>query len=520
VSGWGRHLDELAGAVTQLLHDGAAHSAALVHPLSALAARDAVVVQLRELVGAVADVPTVVAVRELTLHDAVHRPSQSLHQGLSELPRAISFGEVELPALPDATLSDFERVWQQAARSTLALEAYVDALGQLPDHVAWDVLRDLTDLAAALPYLDHDLSEALLPLLKQGHDLGVPYVMLTHPAHAFLRTVCTELRGRVPAAEPAGRGPTHLPVSAASAAGQGVPAAGKAAPDAQRRGKTPPPAAPRPDRTGELAEAMVRYAHAVSSCGSNLAVADLRAATRVLEFGSAHAGQVLERAAPALDGAENAAVALYAVAPLAHSLRSVPVKAMPHPHLPLVRAATELQDRLKALAGQAARRSGRTAGQDLRQLAAQVLEYAQHAPALAAALDLSVREAVANGLMLVPGSLDRQSDLAVSWVTARMGASSRQGPPEIVLRAGELSAGTGRIVPAIHPAKQHLTRHAPAARPAEQAAHTARRHAGAARQELRAALATRIAVQPAVLAPELPAHPRLAPPPRAAGFHR
>jgi hypothetical protein len=116
VNAWGRHLDDLAGAVTRLLHDGAAQPAALVNPMSTLAARDAVVVQLRELVGAVADVPTVVAVRELTLHDAVHRPSHSLHQALSELPRAISFGEVELPAEPDEALTDFERIWQQVAR--------------------------------------------------------------------------------------------------------------------------------------------------------------------------------------------------------------------------------------------------------------------------------------------------------------------------------------------------------------------------------------------------------------------
>ena len=268
MNAWGRHLDDLAGAVTRLLHDGAAQPAALVNPMSTLAARDAVVVQLRELVGAVADVPTVVAVRELTLHDAVHRPSQSLHQALSELPRAISFGEVELPAEPDEALTDFERIWQQAARSTLALEAYVDALGHLPDHVAWDVLRDLTDLAAALPYLDHDLSEAVLPLLKQGHDLGVPYVMLTHPAHALLRTVSTELRARVPAAEPAGRGRPHLPASEKSVEHRGARAAGSASPRSKRGGVAPPPAVQRSAGPGELAEAMIRYGHAVSSCGS------------------------------------------------------------------------------------------------------------------------------------------------------------------------------------------------------------------------------------------------------------
>lgn len=37
-----------------------------------LADRDALLVQLREPIGAVADVPTVAAVGELTLHDALH----------------------------------------------------------------------------------------------------------------------------------------------------------------------------------------------------------------------------------------------------------------------------------------------------------------------------------------------------------------------------------------------------------------------------------------------------------------
>lgn len=93
------------------------------------------------------------------------------------------------------------RPGQRAARASVSLEGYLDGLGRLPDHHAWDVLRDLTDIAAALPYLDHDLSEAVLPLLTSGEDFGVPYRMLTHAGHDALRLVSTELRARVPAAE-------------------------------------------------------------------------------------------------------------------------------------------------------------------------------------------------------------------------------------------------------------------------------------------------------------------------------
>ena len=68
-------------------------------------ARDAVLVELRELIGAVADVRHLSEVRDLKMYDVVHRPAQALHQALSELPRAVPFGTVELsksrePSLP------------------------------------------------------------------------------------------------------------------------------------------------------------------------------------------------------------------------------------------------------------------------------------------------------------------------------------------------------------------------------------------------------------------------------------
>jgi hypothetical protein len=514
VSGWGQYLDDLAAAAAELLHEGAVRTGGLSDPQAALAARDAVLIQLRELIGAVADVPQFAAVRELTVHDAVHRPAQSLHQALSGLPRAVSFGDAELPVVAHSPEPGYERAWQRAALATIGLQSYLGALGGLPDAHAWHVLSDLTDLAAALPYLDHDLSEAILPALKRGEDLGVPYRMLTHPGHAAVRMVAAEIRARVPAAEPARRGTAPSPSPDRKAVRPAAAAPGRGAAPSASRGRPASRVPPGPEPVGQVAEAMTRLAHAVSARGPNVSVPDLRAVTRLLEVGSAAAAKVLERAAAVLDGGRETADSLSVVAALARDLRAVPVKAMTPPHLDLLRLGTDLQDRLDSVAVQAARLPPAASAHDLRRLAAPALEYAQHAAPLAAALDLSVREAVAAGLMLVPGTVSWRPELPVTWVTARMRGPAHPGPPEIVERAGQLSVGGRRTAPWARLAGQSLAQHAAAApNPAQQAAADARRQAGAARQELRATLAGRITAGPAVLAPDLPRHPALAAPP-------
>jgi hypothetical protein len=531
VSGWGRNIDDLAAAAAELLTSGSPRTQPLVDPHAALAARDAVLVELRGLVGAVADAPRFSPVRELTVYDVVHRPAQALHQTLSELPRALPFGAVELGSVKDKTLPDYERAWQRAARSATALEGYVDGVGRLPDQHAWDVLRDLTDIAAALRWLDHDLSEALLPGLKSGEDLGVAYRMLTHAGHEALRVVAVEVRARVPAAEPvarAARAPDDPPDLTRPAAGTGPlaqvaprpPRTSAAGPGNPPAGQDRPLLARGPAAPQELSEAMVRFAHAVSARGATLSVPDLRAASRVLEFGCAYAASVLDRAAPALSGAGEVALGLQAVTPLARQLREEPVKSMTLEHLDLMQAGTQLQARMKALAGQATRLPGGAAEHDLRRLAAPALEFAQHVPALAGALDLSVREAVAAGLMLIRGSTGEHRTATIGWVTASMGPG-RDGPPHVVAAAGTLSTTARRVAPAVRRAGEELMRHAAAPpTPAQQALIAARRHAGAARVELRTALADRSARQPGSFTAELPSHPALAPPPRAAGPHR
>ncbi len=163
---------------------------------AALAARDAVLLELRALVGAVSDVPPRGKVQKLTAFDVVHRSGRALPQALSELPRAVRLGSVELGASDDRKLPAYEQFWRRPAHATIGLEGYLDALNRLPDHHAWNVLRDLAAVAAAIPYLDLDLSEALRTELMAEH-LNVSYVRLTHPGHDALRLAAGEVRARV-----------------------------------------------------------------------------------------------------------------------------------------------------------------------------------------------------------------------------------------------------------------------------------------------------------------------------------
>jgi len=488
VSRWARHIDDLAAATAELLVNGPEPARPLVDPTAALVARDAVLGELRALVGAVSDVASVEMVRELTMSDLAHRPGQALHQALSELPRAAPFGAVQIAGVVDKTLPGYEQAWQRAAHATIGLEGFVDALGRLPEQHARNVLRDLADFAAALLYLDFDLAEAMLPQLNNGKDPGVPYEMLTHAGHDALRVIAGEIRNRVSATHP----------GAACA-----------------RGSIAGPA-----ETSDLDEAMTRYVHAVSACGAQVSIGDLRAATRLVEFGSGYAAQVLDRVAPAVSGASDAAEGLRAVSLLARQLRDAPARSMTAEHLNLVRAGNELQGRMKALTVQTDRLPGGAADGDLRRLAVPALTFARHVPAVAGALDISVREALASGLMLVPSVTDRTNPTALAWVTNTMGPM-RLSPSAVFAAAGKLSMTARLLVPAVRRADEDLARHRGApADLAQQALATARQHAGADRHDLRQVLAQRTAAQPCVLAASLPSHPRLAPSRNSVGRQR
>ena len=486
MSGWAHHIDDLAAAAAALLVEGSARPQPLVDVQAALAARDAVLLELRALVGAVSDVSQVGEVRELTVFDIVHRSGQALHQALSELPRALRFGSVQPGASDGGKLPAYEQFWRRAADATIGLEGYVDALNRLPDHHAWNVLRDLADVAAAIPYLDHDLSEALRSELSAAEDLKMSYLRLTHPGHDALRLAAGEVRARVAPIEP--------PVVGSRASVEGVGTQFQISP-------------------GRVGEAMTRFAHAVSARGATLSVPDLRSVTRVLEAGCVSATKILERSSPVVTGASDASTGLRAVSDLAKRLREAPAKSMTVAHLELLRGGKELQDQMEAVAVPAVRLRGGATATDLRRLAWPAVQFANGVPALARALEDSVRQAVGNGLMLVPSVADRTNPTRLSWVTSTMGPE-REAPPVVLAVAEELSLAARQVAPAVKHAALDLSDHTTgAADPAQHALAMARRHAGAARSELRQVLAERTIAQPGVLAGQLPSHPRSASPP-------
>ncbi|MBC7374028.1 MAG: hypothetical protein H7323_08575 [Frankiales bacterium] len=495
MTGWGQQIDDLAGAVADLLTDASVRTSPLTDPAAALACRDTVVIGLRQLVGAVADMPPVAQARPLQLFDVTNRPAQALQQALAELPRASEFGATNASSYLEKGLPPYEQLWRDAARAALGLEGYVQAHGQVPDRHSWSVLRDLADLAAAIPALDHDLSEEILPGLKSGQDLAVPYAMLTHRAHDAVRVCSTEIRSRVPAVPATTT--SVSPAAASSALGSTASVA----------------LVPAVLGAGELDAAMDRYVRTVLDRGSHLSIGDLCAVTRLVQFGGTDAAVALERAQRVVAGADVAAAALRELAPLVEQLRKSPAKTLGPESLSVLRGSGELQARLGALATQGRALPGGASDTALRCLAAPALEFARHVPNLARALEIGVRESLAAGLMLVPSAADSTNQSNLLWVPHRdSGGAIRDGMPVVQQQASAVARAAERVPPAVRTAQAMLDQHqAQVVDPAGRAAAQARRHVGAARAQLREVLAQQAGIFPPPLSSPLLAHPRLAP---------
>jgi hypothetical protein len=487
VTGWHQNIDDLAAAVADLLTDSSVGTSPLTDTAAVLACRDALVVQVRQLVGSLADMPPVSEVRPLRLLDVINRPAQALQQALAQLPRAGEFGQVDVNSYFVTGLPPYEQRWREAGRAALSLEIYVEPLRHIPDRNSWPALRDLTDLAAALPALDHDLAEAILPRLKAAEDLRTPYEMLTHPGHDAVRICATEIRSRVPA----------------------VPAA-----------TTPAPPVPDAVRGGELDKAMDRYIRTVLNRGADLSIGDMRAVSRLLQFGGEQMAVVLERAQHAVPGAGDAAKALREMAPLAERLRMSAAKTVGSESLEMLRGSGELLARLRALTVQERSLPGGASDRDLRRLAAPALEYAMHVPALAQALELGVRDALANGSMLVPRLSDDRNASKLLWVPAGARGRGSHGPPAVRQHASAVAQAAEGVAPAVRTALAALSSVAArnsAPSPTEgvhatsEAAAQARRYAGGARAQLREILNRQTSHVPPPLSFPLPTHPRLAP---------
>jgi len=438
-----------------------------------------VLTELRELVGSVSEAPRFNEVRPLTASDIIERPGQSLHQALSELPRAVCCGSSELHRPADPALPAYERLWQRAATAAVGLEGYVEAVGRLPDKVAWDVLRDLADLSGALLYLDRDLSQAVLPRVKVGEDLGVAYRVLTSSGHDALRLAAGELRARVP---------VH---------------------DYRSAPATPLLASHEPAGAGDLDRQTSRFVRIVAAHSAELAMPDLRAISRVLEHGCADAARVLLRAGEATHGANHLARTLATVIPAALELRELPGRSTAHPHLALHAAAADLQARMEAMAQQAHSQPIGAYEAERRRLSAASLEFVRHVPVLAQAVEVAIRESIHAGVLLVPNQTT-EGKTSMAWVTGRM--APRQGVPALQRAARKLSKVATDVGPAVRTTQLSLDQHRAAVPDGRsQAVASAVSHAAAARAQLREALTYRLSDQPAALAGPLPAHPRLAP---------
>ena len=481
MTGWGQHLDDLAAATAGLLQADVVRTVPLTDTRGTLASRDALVAQLRELVGAVTDVPKVAVARPMTVFDITQRPGQALHQALSELPRSTDFGNTETDFYFTKNLPPYEQLWRDVARACVGLEGFVDGVAKLGEEHAWGVLRDVTDLAAALPALDHGLSEAILPWLKGGEDLGVPYLMLTHPAHDAVRVCTTEIRARVPADPPSSARKVPQPTVMGA---------------------------------GDLDKAMGRYVRTVLDRARELSIGDMRAVTRLLQFGGLDAAVVLQRAGQAVPGAESAAHGLRTVAELSAELREAPAKTLGPERLAVLRDSGDLQRQVRALAVHERNLPGAASDADLRRLAAPALEFAKHVENLTRALEIGVREALADGLMLIPSAADKTNQTALLWVPYGRGSGpgSVDEAPVVQQRASALAKAGESVAGGVWTAQADIGCHQPpAVDRTSTAAATARAQAGAARAQLRAALGQQLRDRPAPLASPLPAHPRLAP---------
>ena len=155
---------------------------------AALAARDAVVSELRDLTRLVLRRPTPARV-DLSLITA--NPAQALRVALDALPMATGSDTALTDTLTVAG-GPLTSAWQDAARAAVALEAYHDRIvAGLPNDDAWTLTRDLADLARAVPHVDADLAAAL-----PSGDEQIRRLLLDPAGHGLVRLAATELQAQ------------------------------------------------------------------------------------------------------------------------------------------------------------------------------------------------------------------------------------------------------------------------------------------------------------------------------------
>jgi hypothetical protein len=190
MSGWGTSLDDLAGVVSQLLVIGPKQVEPLIDPAVAVGARNVVLAEVRALIVGVTETPPLLA-QDVTAQDMADHPATALVAALGRLPPANGAASSPAARPLSSVATPVERLWRDAACACLALEAYSAAMHRLPDDVAWNVVRDLSDIATAFAYLDADLAE----LLPAGHRASA--VLADGDSHGVLRVAAVEAQTRI-----------------------------------------------------------------------------------------------------------------------------------------------------------------------------------------------------------------------------------------------------------------------------------------------------------------------------------
>jgi len=330
---------------------------------AALAARDAVVSELRDLTRLVLRRPTP-ARTDLSLITA--NPAQALRVALDALPMATGSDTALTDTLTVAG-GPLTSAWQAAARAAVALESYHDQIvAGLPDDDAWTLTRDLADLALAVPHLDADLAAALPP-----GDEQIRRLLLDPGGHGLIRLAATELLAQTVDLAPAA---AHL-------------------------------AAPTPGRPGlvrnvdELPAATRHLTAMLTARGPALTAVEARAVARTLAAG-AHLTARLHSRQP--DGSA-AAAHLHAAAKHLQTVANAKVASLRPPAPAVLFLTQQISLRLTAardLTDQLPRTPGSPAALD--RIAPPLLAWAGEAAATTASLADCLQAAADTGQLLAP----------------------------------------------------------------------------------------------------------------------
>ncbi len=246
---------------------------------AALAARDAVVSELRDLTHLVLRRP---APGRADLSLITASPAQALRVALDALPMATGSDTALTDTLTVAG-GPLVSAWQAAARAAVALEAYhAQIVAGLTDDDAWTLTRDLADLARAVPHLDADLAAALPPGDEQTRRL-----LLDPAGHGLIRLAATELQ-----AQTADLAPAAAPLAAPTMPGR---------PGVVRN-------------VAELPAATRHLSTLLTARGPALTAAESRAVARTLAAGADLTAQVIARTHPQQPDGPAAAAHLHAAA--------------------------------------------------------------------------------------------------------------------------------------------------------------------------------------------------------------